>query len=241
MPATVKIVWTEEEDAHLLKLRWLGYRIEQIAESVGRPRSTVGHRVLKLIADLSPEQLAKMGDPQTDPVELPPLLRADALSHLAIGWTDAMDEQITELRNGGMIYRKIGLVVGRHESTVWARLMKLAEQQTAAPGPPAAARVASNPRGRADFFRRPAGPVPANPDPPKIRRPASPIPANPDPPKSPREPGWRKCLGVDCGEHFWSPSAAVRICPKCKKNSSRPDRDGNCQATAYAAEYVLRL
>lgn len=225
MPATVKIIWTEEEDAHLLKLRRLGYSNERIAESVGRPRSTVGHRVLKLFADLSPEQLATMGDPQTDPVEPPPVLRAHVLSHRAIGWTDAMDEQITELRKGGMSYRKIGLVVSRHESTVWDRLMKLSEQQTAAPGPPAAAMVAGKPRGRADFFRRPSGPVPANPD----------------PPKSPREPGWRKCLGVDCGEHFWSPSAAVRICPKCKKNASRPDGYGNGRAIADTAEYVLRL
>lgn len=225
MPATVKIIWTEEEDAHLLKLRRLGYSNERIAESVGRPRSTVGHRVLKLFADLSPEQLATMGDPQTDPVEPPPVLRAHVLSHRAIGWTDAMDEQITELRKGGMSCRKIGLVVGRHESTVWDRLMKLAEQQTAAPGQPAAARVSGKPSGRADFFRRPAGPVPANPD----------------PPKSPREPGWRKCLGVDCGEHFWSPSAAVRICPKCKKNASRPDGYGNGRAIADTAEFVLRL
>jgi hypothetical protein len=225
MPATVKIVWTEEEDAHLLKLRRLGYSNERIAESVGRPRSTVGHRVLKLIADLSPEQLAAMGDPKTDPVEPPPVLRADVLSHRAIGWTDAMDEQITELRNGGMSYRKIGLVVGRHESTVWDRLMKLAEQQTAAPGQPAAARVAGKPRGRADFFRRPAGPVPANPD----------------PPASPRDPGYRKCLGADCGKFFWSPSAAVRICPNCKKNASRPDGYGNGRAIADTSEFVLRL
>lgn len=227
MPATVKIVWTKEEDAHLLKLRRLGYSNERIAQSVGRARSTVGHRVLKLIADLSPEQLAAMGDTQPAPVEPPPLLRADVLSHRAIGWTDAMDAQVTELRKSGMRYRKIGLVVGRHESTVWDRLMKLAEQKTAAPGQPAAARVAGKPRGRADFFRRPAGPVPANPD----------------PPASPHDPGYRKCLGIyHWGvPHFWSPSAAVRICPTCKKNASRPDGYGNGRAIADTAEFVLRL
>jgi transcriptional regulator len=37
MPATVKIHWTEAEDAHLLNLRAQGYTNQQIADSVGRP------------------------------------------------------------------------------------------------------------------------------------------------------------------------------------------------------------
>ena len=226
MPATAKIVWTAEEDEHLIKLHLMGYSNNRIAESVGRPRSTVGNRMRKVIADLSPEQRAEMGNPMPTPSVPPPMLRAEVISHRAAGWTDAMDAQITALRNSGMSYRKIGLAVGRHETTVWDRLMKLPEEASEAPTrpaePPAKAKYGS---GRADFFRRPDGPPPDKPD-------SSP---------NPRDPAWRRCLGDNCGRVFWSPSAAVRRCTKCKSMYSRCDGHGDGSRVDDRSELCLHL
>jgi hypothetical protein len=151
MPATVKIHWTEAEDAHLLTLRAQGYTNQQIADSVGRPRTTIGHRLVALKAQHSPENLAE--------------LRWDRLMLL--------------------LQRKQGLAVK--------------------PGP-----LDRKTSGRADFMRRPCGPTPAKPD-------ASP---------HPREPAWRRCLGDECGRVFWSQSAGVRICPRCKGAGNETVRSG---------------
>ena len=218
MPATVKIHWTEAEDAHLLTLRAQGYTNQQIADSVGRPRATIGHRLVALKAQHSPEKLAELRTnhekrphgpaPAANVAVMSP--RGDAF------WTDEMDERIASLRSSGLSYRAIGEVIGRHESTVWDRLMLLLQRKqglAVKPGP-----LDRKTSGRADFMRRPCGPTPAKPD-------ASP---------HPREPAWRRCLGDECGRVFWSSSSLNRICPRCKK-------DGNELVRGGTQEFSLHL
>lgn len=225
MPATVKIIWSGEEDELMVKMRLLGRKNQEIADALGRPRSTVGHHLLKLLKELPPEELEKI---RIRAVETPPLLRLAVPSPRAgVFWTPEMDDYITKQRQADVSYRRIGEAIGRHESSVWDRVMKLAERQMTAPASSSAFPKTAAPRGRADFFRRPPGPVPANPD----------------PPKSPLDPGYRKCLGADHrgAPYFWSPSGAVRICPNCKRNQSRPDHHGSGSAVADVGSYVLHL
>lgn len=229
MPPGGRILWTEEEDAHMVKLCQAGYTGAEIAEAVGRPRGTVSKR-LALISPM--RKTAGDGESclRTKPTAPAPALPA-AVASKKNGWTPELDEQILELRRSGGTFLRIADTVGRGHSSVWKRIMELTEANGAAPAPANPEDVPKKRKpwgsGRADFFRRPAGPVPANPD----------------PPASPRDPGYRKCLGIYHRgvPHFWSPSAAVRICPTCKKNASRPDGYGNGRAIADTAEFVLRL
>jgi len=210
MPATVKIHWTEAEDAHLLTLRAQGYTNQQIADSVGRPRTTIGHRLVALKAQHSPEKLAELrAFHDKRPQGQAPVANLSTLSPRGDAfWTDEMDERIASLRSSGLSYRAIGEEIGRHESTVWDRLMLLQQRKQGAavkPGP-----TDRKTSGRADFFRRPCGPTPARPD------------ASPDP----REPAWRRCLGDECSLVFWSRSADNRICPRCKGGGNELVRGG---------------
>lgn len=229
MPPGGRILSTEEEDAHMLKLRQAGYSCVQIADSVGKARSTISKR-LAVISPMRKTAVDGEACIRTKPTAPAPALPA-AVASKKNGWSKELDEQILELRRSGCTFLRIADTVGRGLSSVWKRIMELTEANGSAPAPanPAAVPKERKPRGagRADFFRQPAGPVPANPD----------------PPASPRDPGYRKCLwiyhrGVP---HFWSPSAAVRICPTCKKNASRPDGYGKGRAIADTAEFVLRL
>jgi len=210
MPATVKIHWTEAEDAHLLNLRAQGYTNQQIADSVGRPRTTIGHRLVALKAQHSPEKLAELrAFHDKRPQGQAPVANLATLSPRGDAfWTDEMDERITSLRSNGLSYRAIGEAIGRHESTVWDRLMLLLQRKqglAVKPGP-----LDRKTSGRADFMRRPCGPTPSKPD-------ASP---------HPREPAWRRCLGDECGLVFWSRSADNRICPRCKGGGNELVRGG---------------
>jgi DNA-binding CsgD family transcriptional regulator len=211
MPATVKIHWTEAEDAHLLNLRAHGYTNKQIADSVRRPRTTVGHRLIKLKAQHTPEKLAELrAFHDKRPQGQAPVANLATLSPRGDAfWTDEMDERITSLRARGLSYRAIGEEIGRHESTVWDRLMLLLQRKQGA-WQSNQGRLDRKTSGRADFMRRPCGPTPAKPD-------ASP---------HPREPAWRRCLGDECGRVFWSQSAGVRICPRCKGAGNETVRSG---------------
>lgn len=209
MPATVKIIWTAEEDAHLMALRKLGYTNQQIGCSVGRPRATVGFRIASLIEKLPPEQHEAMRNRGPSPNEPAPTLRTSALSMRVDGWTKEVDDKIRYLRADGYAYRRIGKLVGRSESAVYARLIKLGvtgsiRQETKKQPVIDKSTVIAEP------FRIPAGPVPSRPDE---------FP-------HPNKPAWRTCLGDGCGRVFYSPNGGVRRCPRCKGVYSSSDGKG---------------
>ncbi len=227
MPATVKIEWSKAEDDHLLKLKDAGYSNQAIADSVGRPRSTVGHRLLELFDAMPKDESTALRKCRPSPKTPAPTLRHDFLSARASDWwTDEIDAQITELRQNGMAYARIGLIIGRNGKTVYERLIKLSATEVLV-------EIQSKPRGfmkfqgsgRADYQPRPAGPSPENPD----------------PPRSPRSAGWRKCLGDNCGRFFWSPNAGCRRCERCKKALTRSYDHGNGRSVDDRLEMCLHL
>jgi transposase-like protein len=203
MSAPLKILWTPEEDKHFLALVLQGYQIWKIAESVGRPRSTVGQRIKEMINQMPPREQLKYREKRPVPPDNPPTLYVDQPLQVIRGWTPEMDAKIIELRNLDWSYKRIGEAVGKADTSVNHRLIKL-EEIGKFKRDPAEDRVLQKKEGRADFFRRPAGP----------------IPANPDPPKSPRHPGYRTCLTCLASgrtKYFWSPSGEVRRCESCKR------------------------
>ena len=229
MPATVKILWTKEEDDHLLALRRAGYKNSEIALSVGRPRSTVGHRITDLIRGLSDEEVEELkysGEPPSVP---PPTLRAEHISmkfdaaHL---WTDELDARIVELRASGLSVKKVSELVGRVETTVYDRLIKLARLARCTPEEQKThTRSTKYGSGRADYFRRPDGPPPDKPD----------VMPNP------RAPAWRRCLGDACGRVFWSPNGGIRICTKCRHANMRTDGNRAESRPVDTPEFSLRF
>ena len=224
MSAPTRIAWTAEENLHLLSLKLQGYQVSQIADSIGRPRSTVGQRINALIGQLPEHEQWQYSEKRQIPPGHPPTLDAKHSSAMIRGWTPEMDAKAIELRGLGWSYARIGKVVGREQSRVNDRLMKLAKIGLTKREAPKE-RVLAPKDGRADFFRRPAGPAPENPS----------------PPRDPRKPGWRKCLGDNCGRVFWSPSAAVRRCEKCKKLYTRSDGHGDGSRVIDTPELCLHL
>ncbi len=227
MSAPTRIAWTAEENNHLLACKLQGYQVSQIADSIGRPRSTVGQRIKALIGQLPEHEQWQYSTKRPIPPGHPPTLAAEHSSAMIYGWTPEMDAKAIELRGLGWSYARIGKVVGREQSRVNDRLMKLAKigltkrEERREPKE----RVFAPKEGRADFFRRPAGPAPENLS----------------PPLDPRRPGWRKCLGDNCGRVFWSPSAAVRRCEKCKKAFTRTDDHGSGSRVDDRLEMCLHL
>lgn len=224
MSAPTKISWTDEENNHLLACKLQGYQVSQIADSIGRPRSTVGQRIKALILQLQAHEQAQYAEKQPIPPDHPPTLSAEHTSAMIYGWTPEMDAKAIELRGLGWSYARIGKVVGREQSRVNDRLQKLAKMGITKREAPKE-RVFLPREGRADFLRRPAGPVPENPD----------------TPKSPRHPGWRTCLTAGCGKYFWSESAAVRRCEKCKRMFARCDGHGDGTRVDDRLEMCLHL
>lgn len=224
MSAPTRIVWTPEEDRHLLSLKLQGYQVRQIAESVRRPISTVSKRISALISQMSLSEQLQYSATRPVPTGITPTLSTDQTSPMICGWTPEMDAKAIELRGLGWSYAMIGAVVGRNQSSVNARLMKLAKIGLTKREEPKE-RVFIPREGRADFLKRPAGPVPENPD----------------PPKSPRHPGWRSCLTAGCGKYFWSPSAAVRRCEKCKRMFNICDGRGEGRSIDDRLELSLHL
>lgn len=204
MNAPIRILWTTEEDQHLLALKLQGYRFVQIAESVGRPRSTVSQRINALISQMSPREQMQYSVMRPVPPGIPSALSTDQKSQMAGGWTPDLDAEAIELRALGWSYARIGAVVGKNQNRVNDRLKKLAEIGITKKEAPKE-RVFIPKEDRADFLKRPAGPAPENPD----------------PPKSPRHPWWRKCLTEGCGKYFWSETASNRRCEKCKRAFAR--------------------
>ncbi len=191
MPKTVKIIWTEEEDAQIASMVGRGRPHVEIAKLLGRPRSTVGAR----IRELKVRKAAKKWECNLD---------AGAQDRLA-----AIDKTIIEMRAEGQSFAKISEATGLAPSTARDRLAKL--------GPPKKVEENRLP-GRAKVQGRPPGPVPKNPG----------------PAPSPHDPWWRKCLGEGHKAYWWSPSAAVRICPRCKCSGNDVVRGGT-------GEYRLAL
>lgn len=224
MSAPTRISWTDEENNHLLACKLHGYQVSQIADSIGRPRSTVGQRIKALILQLQAHEQAQYAEKRPVPPDHPPALAAEHTSAMIYGWTPEMDAKAIELRGLGWSYARIGKIVGREQSRVNDRLQKLAKIGLTKREEPKE-RVFIPRDGRADFFRRPAGPVPENPD----------------PPKSPRHPGWRTCLTAGCGKYFWSESAAVRRCEKCKRMLARCDGHGDGTRVDDRLEMCLHL
>jgi DNA-binding CsgD family transcriptional regulator len=253
MPITVKIIWKPEEDERIIAMRNAGHNNQEIADAVGRPRSTVGHRLTHLLGARTKQEIGAIISAQNrenlfwtkDKDAEIVRLRSEGKSYKAIGevigcghttvfnrlwkldgkgkhvpearvfadefWTDELFESIAKMRSEGKSLRMIGTIIGRHESTICENLRRRkSEQQSRTPK--------QHGIGRADFFRRPTGPTPQTPD------------ANPNP----LGPAYRKCLGDECGRVFWSSSAAVRICNRCKK-------DGNEAVRGGTAEYRLML
>lgn len=224
MSAPTRIAWTAEEDHHLLSLKLQGYQVAQIADSIGRPRSTVGQRIKALILQLPAHEQAQYAEKRPVPHDHPPTLAAEHTSAMIYGWTPEMDAKAIELRCLGWSYARIGKVVGREQSRVNDRLQKLAKIGVTKREAPKE-RVFLPIDGRADFLKRPAGPAPENPD----------------PPKSPRHPWWRKCLTDGCGQYFWSESAAVRRCEKCKRMFARCESNGDGRRIDDRLELSLHL
>ena len=227
MSAPLKILWTPEEDKHFLALVLQGYQIGKIADSVGRPRSTVGQHIKDLISQMPPREQLKYREKRPVPPDNPPTLYVDQPLQVIRGWTPEMDAKIIELRNLDWSYKRIGEAVGRADTSVNDRLIKL-EEIGKFKRDPAEDRVLQKKEGRADFFRRPAGP----------------IPANPDPPKSPRHPGYRTCLTCLASgrtKYFWSPSGAVRRCESCKRMFNICDGRGEGRSIDDRLEMCLHL
>lgn len=227
MSAPLKILWTPEEDKHFLALVLQGYQIWKIAESVGRPRSTVGQRIKEMINQMPPREQLKYREKRPVPPDNPPTLYVDQPLQVIRGWTPEMDAKIIELRNLDWSYKRIGEAVGRADTSVNDRLIKL-EEIGKFKRDPAEDRVLQKKEGRADFFMRPAGP----------------IPANPDPPKSPRHPGYRTCLTCLASgrtKYFWSPSGEVRRCESCKRMFNICDGRGEGRSIDDRLELSLHL
>lgn len=227
MSAPLKILWTPEEDKHFLALVLQGYQIGKIADSVGRPRSTVGQHIKDLISQMPPREQLKYREKRPVPPDNPPTLYVDQPLQVIRGWTPEMDAKIIELRNLDWSYKRIGEAVGRADTSVNDRLIKL-EEIGKFKRDPAEDRVLQKKEGRADFFRRPAGP----------------IPANPDPPKSPRHPGYRTCLTCLASgrtKYFWSPSGEVRRCESCKRMFNICDGRGEGRSIDDRLEMCLHL
>lgn len=205
-----RIAWTAGEDEHLLRLRLAGYSHVDIGLSVARPRSTVGTRIRTLI-DAMPE-------PMRGPYNEPPVARSlpaaplldDAMrSPMVSVWSDELDKRLLELREKGWSFARIGKSFGFGHSTANARWLKL---------------TATMPRPK----EKKVEPVStARPHYSGIR-PPGPMPKNPAPPKSPLDAGWRKCLGHECGKHFWSFSASHRRCPECTCRLRKGDVMHDC-------------
>lgn len=227
MSAPLKIIWTHEEDDHFLSLVLQGYQIGKIAESVGRARSTVGLHIKDLINQLPPREQLKYREKRPVPPGNPPTLHVDHAMQVMRGWTPEMDAKIIELRGLNWSYKRIGKEVRKGDTSVNDRLNKLAEIGLFKRDP-AEERVLPKKEGRADFFHRPAGP----------------IPANPDPPKSPRHPGYRTCLTCLSNgrtKYFWSPAANVRRCESCKKAFARCDDQGDGRRIDDRLDLCLHL
>lgn len=228
--ADKQIQWTADEDAHLLKLRRAGYTNDQIAESVGRPRSTVAKRIVILV---DRHRLTASADEQpvlrSKPIGPAPVFPKEKSSPARRCWTPEEDHLITDLRRQGLSYVVIGELVGRGYTSVFCRLQKLSEYRFVYPPAPQKAAESGFSKkygpSRVEWPHRPPGPAPSKPDP------------SPDP----RAPAWRKCLGDGCGKVWWSPSAAVRICPACKRSLSRVDHHHDGRAVANTTEYRLHL
>lgn len=224
MSAPTRIAWTAEEDHHLLSLKLRGYQVAQIADSIGRPRSTVGQRINALIVQLPQHEQWQYSEKRPIPPGNPPTLAAEHTSAMIYGWTPEMDAKAIELRGLGWSYARIGAAVGKNQNRVNDRLKKLAEIGITKRDAPKE-RVFLPKEDRADFLKRPAGPAPENPC----------------PPKSPRHPWWRKCLTDGCGQYFWSESAAVRRCEKCKRMFARCESNGDGRRIDDRLELSLHL
>ena len=227
MSAPIKIAWTQRENEHYLACVLYGYQIGKIADSVGRPRSTVWQHIKDLISQMPPREQLKYREKRPVPPDNPPTLYVDQPLQVIRGWTPEMDAKIIELRNLDWSYKRIGEAVGRADTSVNDRLIKL-EEIGKFKRDPAEDRVLQKKEGRADFFRRPAGP----------------IPANPDPPKSPRHPGYRTCLTCLASgrtKYFWSPSGEVRRCESCKRMFNICDGRGEGRSIDDRPELSLHL
>lgn len=227
MSAHIRIVWTPEEDRHLLALKLQRYQVRQIAESVGRPRSTVCQRIRALIRQMSPSEQLQYSAKRPVPTGIPTTLSTDHKSQMAGGWTPDLDAKAIELRGLGWSYARIGAVVGRNQNRVNDRLKKLAEIGIKKREEPKE-RVFLPKEDSSYFLKRPAGPVPDNPE----------------PPKSPWHPGWRTCLTCLYDgyiKYFWSPSAAVRRCEKCKRMFARCESNGDGRRIDDRLELSLHI
>ena len=224
MSAPIRIAWAPEEDQHLLSLKLQGYQVRQIAESVGRPRSTVSQRIRALISQMSPSEQLQHSATRPVPTGIPPTLSIDQTSSMIGGWTPDLDAKAIELRGLGWSYARIGAVVGKNQNRVNDRLQKLAKSGITKREEPKE-RVFLPKEDRADFLKRPAGPAPENPG----------------PPKSPRHPWWRKCLTDGCGQYFWSESASNRRCEKCKRMFARCESNGDGRRIDDRLELSLHL
>ncbi len=224
MSAPIRIVWTPQADQLLLSLKLQGYQVRQIAESVGRARSTVGLHIKDLINQLPPREQLKYREKRPVPPGNPPTLHVDHAMQVMRGWTPEMDAKIIELRGLNWSYKRIGKEVRKGDTSVNDRLIKL-EEMGKFKRDPAEERVLPKKEDRADFLKRPAGPAPENPD----------------PPKSPRHPGWRTCLTDGCGKYFWSESASNRRCEKCKRMFARCESNGDGRRIDDRLELSLHL
>lgn len=227
MNAPIRIIWTPEEGRHFLALKLQGYQVGQIADSVGRARSTVGQRITALIRQMTPREQMQYAEKRPVPPGRPPTLGAEHASEIIRGWTEEMDATAIEMRGRGCSYETIGKAVGRNQARVNDRLMKL-EQMGRFKRDPAEMRVLTTKAVLGDTLKRPEGP----------------IPANPEPPKSPRHAGYRTCLTCMANgrtKYFWSPSAAVRRCDSCKKMFSRCDDQGDGRRIDDRLELSLHL
>ena len=227
MSAPIKIAWTQRENEHHLACVLYGNQIVKIADSVGRPRSTVWQHIKDLISQMPHREQLKYREKRPVPPDNPPTLYVDQPLQVIRGWTPEMDAKIIELRNLDWSYKRIGEAVGRADTSVNDRLIKL-EEIGKFKRDPAEDRVLQKKEGRADFFRRPAGP----------------IPANPDPPKSPRHPGYRTCLTCLASgrtKYFWSPSGEVRRCESCKRMFNICDGRGEGRSIDDRLELSLHL
>ena len=161
MSAHIRIAWTPEEDRHLLALKLQGYQVRQIAESVGRPRSTVSQRIRALISQMSPSEQLQHSATRPVPTGIPTTLSTDHKSQMAGGWTPEMDAKAIELRGLGWSYARIGAAVGKNQNRVNDRLKKLAEIGITKRDAPKE-RVFLPKEDSSYFLKRPAGPVPAS-------------------------------------------------------------------------------
>ena len=224
MHATSKIIWSDEENAHMIKMRLAKFTNQEIADSVKRPRSTVQHHLVFLMGKIAPEELeaiqrqnlrqnrAGLHRDEFVAGQFVQSTRADPF------WTTERDEQIVQMRIvEKMSFAAIGEKIGRHQSSVADRIQKILAGNTSV------SRSATDAAGERQSWRLKAQ-----------SRPPGPVPKNPGPAPSPYAPWWRKCLGESCGKLFWSASSLNRICQRCKK-------DGNEIVRGGTAEFALHI